>query len=325
MDRLPWLLVVISLLATALAASGCAVRFRMQLVDPNSPEQRLRRMARLLELPSFRDEGGETALPQPSPPDYLPAPPVNAKDGHGSWGVDDWGVATDGGVTELAQIPPGQSLPVDRPAWPVDRLDATGGSLDAKPPPERPLGAAASGPLVRATPPRGLMTWARRNARRVWADRALWRTMPDGAPTDACHVPHALGAAAEGTKAHLPRYLRFEYVELLGTGAYGAAHLLREPSTAEAVVCKVVKLPNSRGRDNIRVNGRQARRDHSAAAAAAASSPAMAELLSEVRILADLAHPHIVGFRASFVQGVSGPTARDAASSQRPSLRLLCR
>ena len=59
-------------------------------------------------------------------------------------------------------------------------------------------------------------------------------------------------------------------------------------------------------------------------AAAAASSPAMAELLSEVRILADLAHPHIVGFRASFVQGVSGPTARDADSRARRGACAWC-
>ena len=266
-DTLPLILLCTGLSFATLGAVALALRYRMQVTDPNSPKQRLRRMARLLELPSFRDDGDEQSISLPLPPDRVPAQPPSPSPAQGvSRSVADaWGMAASGSETELSIIVPDRSLPADSPAW---ASEIENGTMSAKSTSERPRGwsevvEAKLNPTASAGevgPARNLMTWVRYNARRVWADHAVWRE-------------HSASHVSRGKKG-IPLYLRFDYVELLGTGAYGAAHLLRDPSTTETVVCKVVKLPNSRGRDNIRLNRRGSRREDSEAAEAAVS-PAM--------------------------------------------------
>ena len=71
-------------------------------------------------------------------------------------------------------------------------------------------------------------------------------------------------------------FLKFEYVKLLGRGTEGAAHLMRNGDGSEHVVIKVTKLTPS---------------DHEESDVAAVQT--------EVGILAQLNHPHVVAYRGS--------------------------
>ena len=76
-------------------------------------------------------------------------------------------------------------------------------------------------------------------------------------------------------------YLKYEYVKLLGRGVEGAAHLMRNGWVAhegapEKLVCKVTKLtPNDKEEADV------------------------AKIQTEVSILRNLAHPHIVALLGS--------------------------
>ena len=99
-------------------------------------------------------------------------------------------------------------------------------------------------------------------------------------------------------------FLKFEYVKLLGRGTEGAAHLMRNNDASEHVVIKVTKLPPS---------------DHEASDVAAVQT--------EVGILAQLNHPHVVAYRGSMnfnhqVRVVPNPLLLQATATAYASTHL---
>ena len=73
-------------------------------------------------------------------------------------------------------------------------------------------------------------------------------------------------------------FLRYRYVKLLGRGNSGAAHLMRSDKGEDSVVCKVAMMELKGQRSN---------------------ESSIESVQSEVRILASLSHPHVVGYRGS--------------------------
>ena len=71
-----------------------------------------------------------------------------------------------------------------------------------------------------------------------------------------------------------PDYSAYERIRVLGRGAYGAAILLRNRSTGDAVVCKELSL-------------------------ATMDAGHLEKIENEVRILASLSHPHVIEYRCS--------------------------